>query len=76
VRFYPDNSRALIPEQEVIPAQEVISGGAEHILIVDDKKDMVKMEEQRLNRSSYQVTSYLETKEDLDIFNKNTENNL
>jgi PAS domain S-box-containing protein len=50
------------------PTAESIEGGTETILLVDDEADIVQMEKQRLMRLGYQVFSYTDSIQALEIF--------
>ncbi len=51
-----------------VPRERSIKKGAEIILLVDDEKDIVQMEQQMLERLGYQVVSYTDSIEALEAF--------
>ncbi len=55
-------------EQPEQVANEVIPGGTEHILLVDDEEAILKMEKQMLERMGYHVTSRVSSLEALEAF--------
>lgn len=53
--------------------QKVIIGGNEHILFVDDETSIVTMQQQLLTRLGYQVTSFTNSIEALEVFRKHSD---
>ncbi len=58
-------------EQQRTQVKKSIKGGNEHILLVDDEKSIIKMEEQMLKRLGYKVTSRISSIEALEAFRVN-----
>ncbi len=63
-------SKTVIPEGAHLPVAAV-RGGTEHILLVDDEKDIVAMETRMLERLGYMVTSHTSSTGALEIFRAN-----
>jgi PAS domain S-box-containing protein len=57
-----------IKEQQVTHAKTFIQGGSEHILLVDDEKAIVELEQNVLERLGYKVTSRSSSIEALEAF--------
>jgi PAS domain S-box-containing protein len=57
-----------VKEQQVIHTTTVIQGGTEHILLVDDEKSIIAMEQNMLERLGYKVTSRSSSIEALEAF--------
>jgi len=69
VYFPKENDDAF--EKQVTHSKEKIQGGREHILIVDDEKEILDMERKMLERLGYQVTPFTNSNEALEIFRSN-----
>ena len=57
-----------VKKQQTTHATTLIQGGAEHILLVDDEKSIIKMEQNMLERLGYKVTSRSSSLEALEAF--------
>jgi len=57
-----------VKKQQVIHTTTVIQGGTEHILLVDDEKAIIEMEQNMLERLGYKVTSRSSSLEALEAF--------
>ena len=57
-----------VKEQQVTHAKKIIQGGTEHILLVDDEKVIIEMEQNMLERLGYKVTSRSSSIEALEAF--------
>ena len=57
-----------VKEQQAIHTTTVIQGGTEHILLVDDEKTIIEMEQNMLQRLGYKVTSRSSSIEALEAF--------
>ena len=57
-----------VKEQQVAYTQGLIQGGTEHILVVDDEKAIIEMEQDVLERLGYKVTSRSSSLEALEAF--------
>ena len=53
---------------------EIVTGGSEHILVVDDELSLVNLERRILENSGYRVTTAMNGREALEIFKQNPEN--
>jgi len=53
-------------EKAVVERQQLV--GMEHILVVDDEIDLVKLEQQMLERLGYKVTAFTDSKKALEMF--------
>jgi len=58
--------KSLYKRQET--TNQLIQGGSEHVLLIDDEKSILNMENKMLKRLGYQVTSYSDSTEALEIF--------
>jgi signal transduction histidine kinase/CheY-like chemotaxis protein len=63
-------ARTIVSESAELPLA-AIRGGTEHILLVDDEKDIVAMETRMLERLGYVVTSHTSSIRALEIFRAN-----
>ncbi|MCD4737131.1 MAG: response regulator [Bacteroidales bacterium] len=59
------------PEEQIPQAKEIIQGGTEQILLVDDEESIISMEKQMLERLGYHVTSRTSSIEALEAFRDN-----
>ncbi len=57
-----------VREQQVIHTKTVIQGGSERILLVDDEKTIIEMEQNMLERLGYKVTSRSSSPDALEAF--------
>ncbi|MCP4671142.1 MAG: response regulator [Desulfobacula sp.] len=55
-------------EQETAHEKTVIQGGTEHLLLVDDEKEIIEMEKDILERLGYKVTSHSSSIDALEAF--------
>ena len=64
--YFPVGENVLVKSN--IHAYKTVEGGEEHILLVDDEKNIVNVVTQTLERLGYQVTSYTSSLNALEIF--------
>ncbi len=55
-------------EKQVAQTKELVVGGSERILLVDDESSIIEMEKQVLDRLGYKVTSRISSMEALEVF--------
>ena len=58
----------VVKKQQVTHVQTLIHGGTEHILLIDDEKAIIDMEQNMLERLGYKVTSHSRSIEALEVF--------
>ena len=62
-----------LPETEAVDKTNSFQTGSEHILLVDDEKQVAHIEKQMLNRLGYRVTMHTSSLDALECFRENPE---
>lgn len=66
--YFPKVDQEEMPETKELVIENLEARGSESILIVDDEKSIVTMNEQLLKRLGYKVTTTIQSTEALDLF--------